>query len=138
MAKVRGARMLTGENAAEQRHEMRSLKDPETVAAIIDAVTRVDGESIARLMLVHGVTLAELIASLLRSPIKNREAIRLVTQALGSGDFIVEPEIAGPSHIAYIYDRPGSLHVVDIAIDSTQGRLASADIRLRLRDAKAV
>jgi|ERR1700756_1461976 hypothetical protein len=117
---------------------MRSLRDPNTVEAILDALTQVDGDSIARLMLIQGMTLADLIASLLRAPIKNREAIKLVTRALGSGDFIVEPEIVGPSHIDYIYDPPGSLHVIDIAIDSTQGRLPSTDIRLRLQDPKTI
>ena len=89
-------------------------------------------------MLVQGVTLADLINSLLRSPIKNGEAVKLVTHALGSGDFLIEPEIAGPSHIAYVYDPPGSLHVIDIAIDTTKGKLASTGIRLRLRDPEAV
>lgn len=116
---------------------MHSLRDPITVAAIIDALTHVHGHSIARLMLMQGVTLADLVDSLLHSPIKNREAVRLVTQALGSGDFAVDPEIVGPSHIAYVYDPPRSLHVVDIAIDTAQGRVASTDIRLRLRDPKA-
>lgn len=62
--------------------------------------------------------------------------MKLVTHALASGDFQVEPELVGPSHIAYTYDPPGSLHVVDISIDTTHGKLASADIRLRLRDAE--
>jgi hypothetical protein len=84
------------------------------------------------------VTLADLVDSLLRSPIKNGEAIKLATQALGSGDFLIEPKIAGPSHVAYIYDPPGSLHVIDIAIDTTQGRLTSKDVRLRLQDPKTV
>ena len=117
---------------------MQSLRDTRTVPAIIDALTHVDGDSIARLMLIHGVKLADLIEALLRSPIKNHEAIRLVTQALGSGDFLIEPEIVGPSHLTYIYDPPGSLHVVDIAIDTTEGRLASKDIRVRLQDPQAV
>jgi hypothetical protein len=117
---------------------MQSLKDPKTVAAIINVLRHVESDSVVRLMLIQGVTLADLINSLLRSPIKNRDAVRLVTQALGSGDFIVEPEIVGPSHITYIYDPPGSLHVVDMAIDTTQGRLTSTEIRLRLQDPKAV
>ena len=117
---------------------MRSLRDPNTVEAIVDALAHVDGGSIARLMLIQGLTLTDLIDSLLRSSIKNGEAIKLVTRALGSGDFLVEPEIVGPSHIDYIYDPPGSLHVIDIAIDCTQGRLASTDIRLRLRDPKGI
>jgi hypothetical protein len=74
---------------------MQSLRDTKTLAAIIDALTHVHGESIARLMLIQGVTLADLIDSLLRSPIKNCEAIKLITQALGSGDFLIAPEIVG-------------------------------------------
>ena len=117
---------------------MQSLRNPNTVAAIIDALRHVHRDSAARLMLIQGMTMADLIDSLLRSPIKNREAVRLVRHALGSDDFLIEPEIAGPSHIAYIYDPPGSLHVVDIAIDTPQGTLTSAEIRLRLRDPETV
>jgi hypothetical protein len=117
---------------------LQSLRDPNIVAAIVDALTHEYGDSLARLMLIDGVTVADLINSLVRSPIGNGEAIRLATGALGSDQFLVEPQIAGPSHIAYIYDRPGSLHVVDIAIDTTRGQLASTGIRLRLRDPKAI
>jgi glycosylphosphatidylinositol transamidase (GPIT) subunit GPI8 len=117
---------------------MRSIRDTKTVAAIIDALTHVDGDSIARVMLIQGVTLADLIDSLLSSPIKNGEAIKLITQALGSDDFLIEPEIVGLSHIAYIYDPPESLHVVDIVVETTQGKLASKDIRVRLQDPKVV
>ena len=117
---------------------MQSVRDPNLVAAIIDALTHEYGDSLARLMLIEGVTLADLINSLLRSPIRNGEAIKLVTGALASDDFLVEPEIAGPSHIAYIYDPPGSLYVVDIAIDTTNGQLASTGIRLHLRDPETV
>lgn len=117
---------------------MQSLKDPNTVVAIVDALRHVHGDALARLMLIEGLTLADLIGSLLRSPIKNREAIKLATHAIGSRDFLVEPQITGPSHIAYIYDPPGSLHVVDIAIDTTHGTIPSADVRLRLRDRDAV
>jgi hypothetical protein len=40
-----------------------------------------NGDSLAPLMLIQGMTVADLINSLLRSPIKNGEAIRLVTCA---------------------------------------------------------
>jgi len=112
---------------------LQSLRDPNLVAAIVNALSHEYGDSLARLMLIEGVTLADLINSLLRAPIRNGEAIRLVTHALGSEDFLVEPDIAGPSHIAYVYDRPGSLNVVDIAIDTTHGQVSSTGIRLRLR-----
>ena len=84
-------------------------------------------------MLIKGLTLADLIELLLRAPIKNREAIKLATHALGSGDFLTEPQIGAPSHMSYIYDPPRSLRVVDIAINTTGGTIPSADIRLRLR-----
>jgi len=113
---------------------LQSFRDPNTVAAIVDTLRQVHGEALARLMLIEGVTLANLIGSLLRSSTKNREAIKLATDALGSGDFIVEPEIPAVSHLTYIYDPPKSLHVVDVAIETPGGTIASTEIRLRLRD----
>jgi hypothetical protein len=113
-------------------------ENPNTVAAIVSALTHVYGDAGTRLLLIRGLTLADLLDSLLRASIKNQEAIKLATLALGSGDFLVEPEISGPSHISYIYDPPGSLHVVNIFLDTMQGQLRSADIRLRLRDPEAV
>lgn len=86
------------------------MRDPETVAAIVNALRQVHGDDIARVMLNDGVTLAVLIDALLRSPLNNRDAIRLITRALGSGDFIVTPDFFGsPSHLKYVYDRPKSL-----------------------------
>ena len=117
---------------------MQSFKDPNAVASIVDALRHAHGDAVARLMLIKGLTLADLIESLLRSPIKNREAIKLANHALGSGDFLAEPQIGGPSHISYTYDPPRSLHVVDIAIDTPHGTIPSIDIRLRLRDIDAV
>ena len=117
---------------------MQSLRDPNTVAAIIGALRQVHGDAPARLMLIEGVTLADLIGSLLRSPNKNREVIKLATDALGSGDFAVEPDIAAVSHLTYIYDPPKSLHVVDVAIETPGGTISSAEIRLRLRDLSAI
>ena len=77
---------------------MQSFKDPNAVASIVDALRHAHGDAIARLMLIKGLTLADLIESLLRSPIKNREAIKLANHALGSGDFPTEPQIGGTSH----------------------------------------
>ena len=45
---------------------MQSLKDPNTVAAIIDALRHEYTDSLARLILIEGMTLADLINSLLR------------------------------------------------------------------------
>ena len=112
---------------------LQSFNDPNAVASIVGALRHAHGDAGARLMLIEGLTLADLIESLLRSPIKNREAIRLAIHALGSGDFLTEPQIGGPSHISYIYDPPRSLHVVDIAINTTGGTIPSANIRLQLR-----
>jgi len=108
------------------------LKDPNTVAALIDLLRREHGDNTARYMLTEGMTLAALIDTALRAPMKNHEAVKLITRALRSGDFIITPEIVAPSHLTYIYDRPKSLHVVDIAIETMERTVASTDIRLRL------
>jgi len=66
-------------------------------------------------------------------PLKNRDAVKLITRALRSGDFIVTPDFGSLSHLKYFYDRPKSLHVVDIAVMTLDhGTIASTDIRLRL------
>ena len=72
-------------------------------------------DDLARVMLNDGFSLAILIDALLRSPLKNRDAVKLITRALASGDFIVTPDFGSPSHLKYFYDPPKSLHVVDIA-----------------------
>jgi hypothetical protein len=80
-----------------------------------------------------GFSLAVLIDALLCSPLKNRDAVKLITKALNSGDFIVTPDFGSLSHLKYFYDRPKSLHVVDIAVITLDhGTMASTDIRLRL------
>ena len=61
------------------------------------------------------------------------DAAKLITRALSSGDFIVTPDFGSLSHLKYFYDRPKSLHVVDIAVMTLDhGTIASTDIRLRL------
>ena len=42
------------------------------------------------------------------------------------------PDFGSPSHLRYFYDPPKSLHVVDIAVTTLNGTIASTDIRLRL------
>src|ERR1700675_4615335 len=107
--------------------------NPNTVAAIVNALRQVHGDNIARVMLNDGLSLAALIDALLRSPLKNRDAVKLITRALRSGDFIVTPDFGSLSHLKYFYDRPKSLHVVDIAVMTLDhGTIASTDIRLRL------
>jgi hypothetical protein len=109
------------------------MRDPNTVAAIVNALRQVHGDDLARALLNDGLSLAALIDALSRSPLKNRDAVKLVTRALGSGDFIVTPDFGTPSHLKYFYDPPKSLHVVDIAVTTLDhGTIASTDIHLRL------
>ena len=97
------------------------------------ALRQVHGDDIARVMLNDGLSLAALIDAVLRSPLKNHDAIKLITRALSSGDFFVTPDFGSVSHLKYFCDRPKSLHVVDIAILALDhGTIASTDIRLRL------
>ena len=109
------------------------MRDPNTVAAIVTVLRQVHGDDLTRVMLNDGLSLATLIDALLCSSLKNHDAVKLITRALGSGDFIVTPDFGSPSHLKYFYDRPKSLHVVDIAVMTPdQGTIASTDIRLRL------
>jgi hypothetical protein len=109
------------------------MHDPNTVAAIVNTLRQVHGDDLARVMLNDGISLAVLIDALSRSPLKNRDTVKLITQALSSGDFIVTPNFGSPSHLKYFYDHPKSLHVVDIGVMTLdRGSIASADIRLRL------
>ena len=109
------------------------MLDPDTVAGIVNALRQVYGDDIARVMLNDGLSLAALIDTLSRSPLTNRDAVKLITRALRSGDFIVTPDFGSLSHLKYFYDRPKSLHVVDIAVITLDyGTIASTDIRLRL------
>jgi len=106
---------------------------PYTVAAIVRALRHVHGDDIARAMLTNGTTLAALIDALLHSPLTNRDAVKLMTQALRSNDFIVTPDFSSVWHIKYVYDRPKSLNVVDLAVITLDhGVFASTDIRLQL------
>src|SRR5712671_82344 len=106
---------------------------PYSVAAIVRALRHVHGDDIARAMLTNGTTLAALIDALLHSPLTNRDAVKLMTQALRSNDFIVTPDFGSVWHIKYVYDRPKSLNVVDLAVITLDhGIFASTDIRLML------
>ena len=108
------------------------MRDPNTVAAIVNALRQVHGDDLARVMLNDGLSLAALIDALLHSSLKNRDAVKLITRALSFGDFIVTPDFGSPSHLKYFYDPPKSLHVVDIGVVTLHGTIASMDIRLRL------
>jgi hypothetical protein len=106
---------------------------PHTVAAIVRALRHVHGDDIARAMLTNGTTLAALIDALLHSPLTNRDAVKLMTQALRSNDFIVTPDFGSVWHIKYVYDRPKSLNVVDLAVITLDhGTFASTNIRVLL------
>ena len=72
---------------------------------------------------------AALIDALLHSPLTNRDAVKLITQALRSNDFIVTPDFSSVWHIKHIYDRPKSPLAV-ITLD--HGIFASTDIRLHV------
>jgi hypothetical protein len=53
-----------------------------------------------------GSSLAALLDALLRSPLKTRDAVKLITRALGSGDFIVTPDFGSPAHLKYFMTVP--------------------------------
>jgi hypothetical protein len=110
------------------------MRDPETVAGIVSALRQVHGDGVARLLLNDGLSLAALIDALLRAPLRNSDAVKLIKGALSSGDFTVTPDVSSsPSHLRYVYDPPKSLHVVDVnLITLDYGTLASTDIHLRL------
>jgi hypothetical protein len=107
------------------------MRDPNTVAAIVEGLRQVHGDDIARVMLNDGLSLASLIDALLLSPMKNRDAIKLITRAVRR--FYRAPDLGSVWHLKYFYDRPKSLHVVDVAVLTLdRGIIASADISLRL------
>ena len=109
------------------------MRDPNTVAAIVNALRQVYGDDIARVSLNDGLSLAALIDVLLYSYPKNHDAIKLITRALSSGDFIVTPDFGSVWHLKYFYDRPKSLQVVDIAVMTLDhGTIPSTEIHLRL------
>ena len=109
------------------------MRDPHTVAAIVGALRSLHGDDTARTMLTNGTTLAVVIDALLRSPITNRDAARLMIQVLQSSDFIVTPDFSGAWHIKYVYESPKSLNVVDLnVVTLDRGVFASTDIRLLL------
>lgn len=80
-------------------------------------------------MHIAGVAPTDPIGSLLRSLIEGCEAVRLVTHALRSWDFIVELEIASSTHVCC--DSPISFHVVRVAFEPLEVTITSAEIRLR-------
>jgi hypothetical protein len=109
------------------------MRDPSTVAAVVSVLRQVYGDDLARMMLNDGLSLAVLIDASLRS-MKNRDAVRLITEALSSGDFVVTPNLGSIWHLKYFYDSPKSLRVLDVAVMTPErGTIASPDIHLRLQ-----
>jgi hypothetical protein len=109
------------------------MRDPNTVASIVNVLREAYGDDMARGMMNDGLSLATLIDALLCSSLKNRDALKLITRMLSSDDFIVTPDFGTPSHLKYYYDRPKSLHVVDIAVVTLDlGTIPSTDIYFRL------
>src|SRR5438477_8919796 len=109
------------------------MRDPQNVAAIVSALRHDHGDDTARAVLTNGTTLAALIDALLHSPLTNREAIKLITRALQSGDFTVAPDFSSVWHIKYVYDSPKSLNVTDLTVITLDhGTFASTDIRMLL------
>ena len=110
------------------------MRDPHTVAEIVRALRHIYGDENARVMLTNGTTLAVLIDALLHAPLTNREAVKLMTRVLRCSDFVLTPDFSPVWHIKYFYDRPKSLNVVDLAVETLErGTLASTEIRLLLQ-----
>jgi len=111
------------------------MRDPLAVATIVDALRQANGDNHTRRLLREGMTLDTLIDALLRAPVSERDAARLMTSALESGDFEITPDFTSrPSHLKFIYDPPNSLRVVDIVMLTESRTFSSNDIWLRLRD----
>ncbi|QOZ43122.1 hypothetical protein XH89_06300 [Bradyrhizobium sp. CCBAU 53340] len=109
----------------------RVMKNPDAIAVIVSALRHVHGDDIARMMLVEGMSLANLIDAMFSAPLTHREAVRAITDGLD--DFVITPDLGLIWHLKYIYgDEPGSLHVVDMEIATPDGTLASRDVWLRL------
>ena len=84
-------------------------------------------------MLNDGLSLAALIDALLRSSAEKPRHGQTDRASAWFRRFHRHTDFGSPSHLKYFYDRPKSLHVVDIAVVTLDhGTIASTDIRLRL------
>ena len=72
------------------------MRDPHAVAEIVRALRYAYGDDTARAMLTNGTTLAAIIDALLNSPLTNRAAVKLLTRALTSEDFVTLRTLARP------------------------------------------
>jgi len=57
----------------------------------------------------------------------------MIARALESRDFVVAPDVGSPRHIKYLYDRPGSMTVVDMLVLTPEKTFTSTEISLRLK-----
>ena len=105
------------------------MKNPDAIAVIVSALRHVHGDDIARMMLVEGMSLANLIDAMFSAPLTHREAVRAITDGLD--DFVITPDLGLIWHLKYVYGDH-SLHVVDLEIATPDGTLASRDVWLRL------
>jgi len=108
------------------------MRNPHAVAAIVAALRHVHGDDIARVSLSDGVSLAVIIDAVLSVPVANRVSVRVLAEAIESGDFMFTPDIRPLWHARYVYDRPGSMRVVDMAIATPNRMLSSTEVWLRL------
>lgn len=110
------------------------MRDAHAVATIAGALRQHYGDDVARVMLKDGMTLAVLIDALLHAQLRNRDAAKLMSAALQSGDFDITPDFtARMSHLKYVYDSPRSFEMVDVVMLTKDRSFASTEIRLRLR-----
>lgn len=57
----------------------RVMKNPDAIAVIVSALRHVHGDDIARMMLVEGMSLANLIDAMFSAPLAHRDAVRAMT-----------------------------------------------------------
>jgi hypothetical protein len=122
-------RPLHGNRAAAIIH---GVKNPEAIAAIASALRNTYGDEQARVLLSDGVSLAAIIEAVLSLPVANNVSVRMIAKALESGDLIVTPEVGPLWHVRYVYERPGSMNVVDMLMLTPDRTFSSAEILLRL------
>ena len=66
------------------------MRDPNTVGAVVNVLRLVHGDDLARVMLNDGFSLDALIDALLCAPLKNRDAVKLITRALRAFPGLIE------------------------------------------------
>lgn len=108
------------------------VRDPEAVAVVISALRQVHGDAIARALLADGMSLAVLMDAVFSLSMRNSEAVRMIARALDSRDFVVSPDVGSLWHVKYLYDRPGSMTVVDMLVLTPEKTFMSTEISLRL------